>query len=120
MGRCLTPLPKGFQPDEQEEESTDLIDSQLAVCIAGAVAQQMWIGRPVELNGNDLSGATKLISSLGGTPEQMSAIADAAQERAETILRREWSGVEALAADLLERGELTGEQAVATIRKAGG
>jgi ATP-dependent Zn protease len=115
LGRCITPLPEGFQPDDQEDGSMEVLESHLAVCLAGAAAREILTGETVELMGNDLDGAIKLMGSLGGNSEQMNAAADEAQRRAKSILEREWAAVEALVGALLERGELDGEQTVAVI-----
>lgn len=108
-GRVHSPLPEGFQPDEQREGNIEVLESHLAVCLAGATAQELFTGEFVELEGNDLYGATRLMGSLGDTAS------DEAEQRAKDILRTEWTTVEALAARLLEQGELNSEQAVAVI-----
>jgi cell division protease FtsH len=113
-GPIHSPLPEGFQPDEQAEGSIEVLKKHLAVCLAGATAQEVLANKPVELTGNDLSGATTLLGALGGDTGQMSGAADEAWERARRILRRERAAVEAVAAALMERNELQGE-AVARI-----
>ncbi len=89
------------------------------VCLAGAAAQEVLAGdgEPVELAGNDLSGATLLLGSLGGSSDQMRAAADDAEERAEGILRREWAAVEAVAARLVERDGLDGDEVARIIER---
>ncbi len=114
-GRCRTPLPEGFQPDEQGEGSLEVLKNHLAVRFAGAAAQEIFTGGFVEVEGNDLNGALHLVGSLAGNTDQMNAELEEARQRAKGILHREWASVEALAARLLEQGELDGEQAVAVI-----
>jgi len=118
LGRASIPLPEGFQPDDQGEGSVDLMERQLTATLAGAAAQRMFTGEDADLGGNDERGALSLLMSLGETSEEMSAVADAADGRAEAILREEWVAVEALAERLLEAGELTGYQAIASIERS--
>jgi Peptidase family M41 len=110
-GLCFTPLPEGFQPDEQREGTVEILESHLAACLAGAVAQEMYTGETVQLEGNDLDGATHLMVSLDYT------CSDEVEQRAKDILRREWAAVEELAARLLEQGEINSEQAIAAMER---
>lgn len=117
LGRCHVTLPEGFQPDERREGSVEILEAHLAVCLAGALAQELFTGESVELAANDLSGALKLVGSLGASSEQMNARIEEAEQRARGILHRGWPAVEALAARLLEQEELDSERTAAVIRE---
>lgn len=62
--RCHVPLPEGFQPDEQREGSTEVLEAHLAVTVAGALAVELFNGEPMDLEGQDFDSASILAASL--------------------------------------------------------
>jgi ATP-dependent Zn protease len=108
MGRAHVPVLDDFAViwEAGGPEWDSYLKAQLAVFLAGAVAEEIYAGEEVELEGNDLRFAVDLVLHLAG-PEETDQIelSERAAETARRILRDNWPVVETLAAELLEHEE---------------
>jgi ATP-dependent Zn protease len=103
------------------EESDDYLRRHLVCFLAGAVAEEILTGEPVELGPGsmyrgDWNGATDCVVALAGKDvKRQAAESEEAFTKTRAILRENWAVVVALAEALIEHRELTREQVLAIV-----
>ena len=103
------------------DESNDYLRRHLVCFLAGAVAEEILTGEPVELGPRstyrgDWNGAADCVVELAGKDvKRQAAEGEDAFRKTRAILRENWSVVATLAEALIEHRELTREQVLAIV-----
>jgi ATP-dependent Zn protease len=98
-------------PDVDPGIPTALTERMLLCLVAGMVAESMISGRRSWDEGSeDLDAAVRLAMKVVGDCERVLPFLEIAREHTEDLLRRNWPAVDRLAAALMERRRMTGEE----------
>lgn len=117
LGRSTTPLPENF--DLSGEGADAVLENHLITGVAGAASEELLTGELSELTGKDLEGVVELLMSLSDTGASVKVDSEEALDKAKSILRDNWSSVQALAEALLEHEELDREGVLEVLEETG-
>ncbi len=100
-------------PDEGElsQATLEAVENQLLCVLAGTVAEAMVSGRDGwDETSGDLDLAVRLAMKLVDNCEDVLPLFQDLREDLETVLRENWTSVEALAGELMDRKSLSGAE----------
>ncbi len=117
LGHTTTPRPDNV--DSSDEEASADLEKHLITGVAGAASEELFTEELSELPGKDMAGVAKLLMGLEDAGAPVQADSEEALDEAKSILRENWSSVQALAEALLEHEELDREGVLAVIGEPG-
>jgi hypothetical protein len=101
-----------FWSPADDDDTPELIERDVITSLAGMIAERRFRGRYNHVGAaDDLRQAVSMADYLSGDPRDTERYLNRAWERAEALLAEHWPAVETLAAALLERQTLTGDEA---------
>jgi hypothetical protein len=115
LGRCeQARWPRWFPPESWKDSRTrNFIEGQVLIDLAGPIAEARYKGSKRRLGAHgDRGNALALLGWLSGSQKECAAYAAWLYARTENLLAQGyvWRMVEAVAAELLRKGTLSGEQ----------
>lgn len=121
------PSPLGFMVyGKHKDKQDERLKSRVTACLSGLAARKILTGEEALNPGatwghQDMLDAFDMAAYLTeGQQEETSELLEQSTSRAERLLREHWSGVEAVAAALLEHEELDREKALAVFEESQG
>ena len=112
-------LPDSSTPAAIAEILIPMIMKKISICLAGAAAEYIYKGEPKKfkntLSGSDIGDAKELLNKFKMEPSVI--IMRGFFHDVVSLLKSKWAAVEALADALIQKGTISGEEAIKIIER---